>query len=123
MILSRVLLFILCFGAMVWQGLAFINATQASPGTHHHKEVPSHDDDNSTINLELVPSRPLQKGETVSITARLIGASDKRPVTFDDLKEAHTRKLHLLIIDESLADYHHVHPIENTGKPGEIFWG
>ena len=35
---------------------------------------------------------------------------DGTPVTFDQLREVHTRKLHLLVIDESLTDYHHIHP-------------
>ncbi len=41
-----------------------------------------------------------------------------QPVTFDNLQTAHTKKIHLLIIDESLTDYHHEHPVP-TGKPGE----
>ena len=39
-------------------------------------------------------------------------------MTLDDLTEAHTEKLHLLIVDESLTDYHHEHPVP-AGKPGE----
>jgi hypothetical protein len=36
----------------------------------------------------------------------------------DDLEEAHTRKIHLLIIDLSETDYHHEHP-EPAAAPGE----
>ena len=35
-----------------------------------------------------------------------------------DLIESHTRKLHLLVVDHSLTDYHHEHPIP-TKVPGE----
>ena len=40
------------------------------------------------------------------------------PVTFADLIETHTKKIHLLIIDNSLTDYHHEHPVP-TKNPGE----
>lgn len=40
------------------------------------------------------------------------------PLTLDKLKEVHTQKIHLLLIDPSLSDYHHLHPV--AGKnPGE----
>jgi hypothetical protein len=41
-----------------------------------------------------------------------------KPIEPADLLVTHTRKLHLLVIDPSLADYQHVHP-EPTGKSGE----
>lgn len=40
------------------------------------------------------------------------------PISFDDLKEVHTKKIHLLIIDPTLTDYHHEHPAP-TSTPGE----
>lgn len=33
-----------------------------------------------------------------------------RPVRYEELQETHTEKFHLLIIDPTLEDYHHVHP-------------
>jgi hypothetical protein len=36
------------------------------------------------------------------------------PITLDQLREVHTRKIHLLIIDGSLTDYHHEHPIPSV---------
>jgi len=41
-----------------------------------------------------------------------------KPIGPADLAVAHTRKLHLLVIDPSLQDYQHVHP-EPGDKPGE----
>lgn len=41
------------------------------------------------------------------------------PVKWDDLEIAHTKRIHLLIIDDSLTDYHHIHP-EPGLKPGEF---
>ena len=40
------------------------------------------------------------------------------PVQIFQLREVHEKKIHLLIIDPSLTDYHHEHPIV-TGTPGE----
>jgi hypothetical protein len=50
---------------------------------------------------------------------RLATSTDK-PVGPAELLEVHTRKLHLLIVDPTLADYQHVHP-EPTANVGE--WG
>ena len=44
--------------------------------------------------------------------------SSGRLLTFADLAIAHEEKLHLLIVDETLSDYHHVHPVEE--KPGKF---
>jgi hypothetical protein len=41
-----------------------------------------------------------------------------RAIHLNDLMEVHTKKVHLLLVDASLEDYHHVHP-QSTGIPGE----
>jgi len=38
--------------------------------------------------------------------------SDGTPVRLGDLREMHTKKVHLFIIDSSLTDYHHEHPLQ-----------
>jgi hypothetical protein len=43
---------------------------------------------------------------------------DGTPLTPDDLKEVHTKILHLLVIDPGLSDYHHIHP-EPTETAGQ----
>jgi hypothetical protein len=48
---------------------------------------------------------------------RLLTASGK-PIGPQDLQLAHTRKLHLLIVDPTLTDYQHVHP-EPGARAGE----
>lgn len=40
------------------------------------------------------------------------------PLTLADLIETHTKKIHLLIVDQSLTDYHHEHPLP-AEKPGD----
>lgn len=72
----------------------------------------------NTVKLALEPAAALEAGKTTQVTVKLNAVADGKPLTFDDLKEAHTKKLHLLMIDPSLSDYHHIHPV--AGKnPGE----
>lgn len=47
--------------------------------------------------------------KSVAFTLTLRTASGK-PIAPEDLLVAHTRKLHLLIVDPTLSDYQHVHP-------------
>ncbi|HYP16860.1 MAG TPA: hypothetical protein VEQ65_06575 [Opitutus sp.] len=56
-------------------------------------------------------------GQLVDAQVVLATASGK-PIATEDLLVVHTRPLHLLIVDESLQDYQHVHP-NPTGRPGE----
>ena len=59
---------------------------------------------------------PLRVG--VKVNGHLILTNRRgEPITFDQLREVHTRKIHLLIIDGSLTDYHHEHPVP-TNIPG-----
>ncbi|HEY2710941.1 MAG TPA: hypothetical protein VGI60_00380 [Chthoniobacterales bacterium] len=70
----------------------------------------------NTIKARVQIETPLQVGAEVK--AHLILTTLKgEPVTLDDLREVHTRKIHLLLIDGSLTDYHHIHPTP-TAIPG-----
>ena len=60
---------------------------------------------------------PLTVGEPVSAVLTL-EKSTGEPISPPDLIESHTRKIHLLIADESMTDYHHEHP-QPTKVPGE----
>ena len=66
----------------------------------------------STINASIAPAGVSKVGEPTTFTLSLV-ANDGKPVTLADLQVAHTEKVHLLIVDSSLTDYHHEHP-----KPG-----
>jgi hypothetical protein len=52
----------------------------------------------------------LQAGQTYALRF-FLKTAEGTPVTLDDLEEAHTAKVHLLVVDESLTDYHHLHPV------------
>ena len=55
--------------------------------------------------------------QTVRATLTLVTSTGK-PVGPADLLVAHTQKLHLLIVDPTLTDYQHVHPVPGR-RPGE----
>ena len=59
---------------------------------------------------------PVKAGMPESLTINLVDAKGL-PLGEDRLQTIHTKKLHLLIVDESLTDYQHVHP-ESAEKPG-----
>ena len=70
-----------------------------------------------TIRMTATQSAPIEAGKSVEINIRLEKA-DKSPVTADDLLLTHTQRIHLLLEDPSLGDYHHEHPAP-TKTPGE----
>lgn len=72
----------------------------------------------NSVKLELHPASALAVGKTTQVTLKMTNMADGAPLTLDDLKEAHTKKLHVLIIDPSLTDYHHIHPVagKNAGE-------
>jgi len=57
----------------------------------------------------------LKSGQENTLTLKLTDASS--PVPLDKLQEVHTRKVHWLIVDETLGDYHHIHPTAGQ-EPG-----
>jgi hypothetical protein len=69
----------------------------------------------ATIKISLVKQED-QVGKKLT-QIKLTKITDDQPVALNDLKEAHTQKVHLLIVDDSLTDYHHIHP-EATKEPG-----
>lgn len=110
--------------ASVAVGAALIFSGSHVRAQHDHSHSHDHDHDHgahgataSTIKIEIDPGAKHAAGKTATTIVRLTGPNGK-PVTLDDLKEAHTEKLHLLVVDESLTDYHHEHPVaaENAGE-------
>ncbi|MBI2814573.1 MAG: hypothetical protein HYX71_09840 [Opitutae bacterium] len=71
----------------------------------------------SPVATSLQADREPARDQPVAFTLTLRTASGK-PVAPEDLLVAHTRKLHLLIVDPTLEDYQHVHPVPGR-RPGE----
>ena len=89
------------------------HAMHQGHGGAHHASAPA-----GLLKAEVVKAPVLQPGQPAEITLRLLQGDDKTPLPLDAVKEVHTRKIHLLIIDPTLTDYHHVHPLP-TQVPGE----
>jgi len=71
-----------------------------------------------TIRALVRTVEPLAVGTPAKATLTLQHLGDNKPVLLSDLKIAHTMPIHLLIVDSSLSDYHHEHPVA-TDIPGE----
>lgn len=71
----------------------------------------------NSVKAELTAPARLHADEKAAAVLRLT-TEDGKPLTLDLLEIAHTEKLHLLIIDQTLTDYHHEHPVAGA-KPGE----
>jgi hypothetical protein len=71
----------------------------------------------SPVTMTVVSSEPAVQGREVHAIVTLKTGSGK-PIAPEDLLVTHTRKLHLLVVDATLADYQHVHPVPR-GQPGE----
>jgi hypothetical protein len=72
------------------------------------------------VSTVIVPA-PLRVGVRSDVIVRLT-KPDGSPVLANDLEVAHTQRIHLLIIDPSLIDYHHEHP-SITPNHGEYAFG
>ena len=69
------------------------------------------------VRATITTDAPLQPGKPAHAVLHL-RRGENEPVTLAELIEAHTRKIHLLIVDGSLTDYHHEHP-QPTATPGD----
>lgn len=93
--------------------------SSAATGTMDHGQDAGHDHGatQATISVAASSAQPFTAGKKTDVTL-VLKKQDGSPVTLDDLKEAHTEKIHVLIIDPTLTDYHHEHPVAGD-KPGE----
>lgn len=80
------------------------NLTQEMDHTSHKASQ------ENTIKVEVLPFKEVKKGKTYSVKIKLTFLKDSKEILLSDLKEAHTKKIHVLIFDQSLTDYQHVHP-------------
>lgn len=85
---------------------------QEEHGAHRHGGAHSE----PTVQVAFVPAKAPKAGLGVSVVVKLTTKGGK-PVTSADLELAHTKFVHLLIVDTSLTSYTHEHPVETA--PGE----
>lgn len=99
--------------AVTLLSVSVANADSDAAKSHDHGAHDQHDQaDSSAISAAIDPASGLKASEPATFTLSL-STKNGKPVTLADLQVAHTEKVHLLIIDPSLSDYHHAHP-----KPG-----
>ncbi|MCE0722768.1 hypothetical protein [Legionella resiliens] len=82
---------------------------------HHAMKNPSKSQQSATMRLSI--QKIIDKKDKKLVFIKLSKTTNNKSVTLSDLVEAHTQKIHLLIIDNNLMDYSHVHPVETT-TPG-----
>jgi hypothetical protein len=70
-----------------------------------------------SIALTPMLDAPLEPNQARKVRIKFVRKKDNAPVRPEDLLVVHTERIHLLIVDESLADYHHEHPVPSD-EPG-----
>lgn len=84
-------------------GAAGIPAIGSLFASRHEAE---HDE---TVSMKLVHATPIVKGQPAQLGFQILNAEGKSlPPEF--LTTNHTQKLHTMVVDSSLTDYHHLHP-------------
>lgn len=66
--------------------------------------------------VEVTPLSEIRPGEQATMRLTL-ETTTGRAISFEDLAVSHTKRLHAMIVDPSLGDYQHIHPV-NGGAPG-----
>ncbi|HEY0891980.1 MAG TPA: heavy metal-binding domain-containing protein [Cellvibrio sp.] len=99
-------------------GMELVAAKPGQPEHDHFKAPPSVMKISNSVILHVPAGVMLKKGKPVTIKVQLASVDSNQPISTYQLKEVHTQRFHALIIDKSLSDYHHVHPVE-TSKKGE----
>lgn len=103
------------YHALVFGGLLCAASLSASHSDGAHAAM-AHEDHGVGPATVIAKTQRVEGSSQVLLT--LSTAKDAKPVLLDNLKEVHTQKIHLLIIDSSLSDYTHIHPVP-TKTPGE----
>lgn len=81
------------------------NNVKAAPAGHHEMEAYGR----PTLKGVIASAAPLEKGVEAKVTLTLRDAGGQ-PVSMASLEERHTKKIHLLVLDDSMSDYQHIHP-------------
>lgn len=94
-------------------GLCIATALRAGPHDHGPELPPEVGDTTLSVRSEM----PLVAGRSTRMTVQLSWTANGAPISPEGLIEAHTERMHLFLIDPSLTDFRHVHPLP-TAVPG-----
>ncbi len=103
--------FALCLVVCVGMASGASDNSHQPPAAHHNHNGHStqdHKPTESTIKLSI--KKIEDRGSRKLVQIQLTNINTGKAINPEDLKETHTQKMHLLIIDDGLEDYSHIHP-------------
>lgn len=97
------------FIALIGLGLLLLGRFSLAMEHHQeHNKTPSHD---MSIVFHTLPKH-LSVNTPFTLHFQLL--QNHKALGLSQLNEVHTKKIHVLVIDASLQDYHHLHPVMDT---------
>jgi hypothetical protein len=97
-------------------GLISTNPSYASVHEHKNHKL----SDFNTIQVVVVnPPDKITPNTTEILRMQLL--KDNQPISLNDLKTVHTKKIHLMVIDSTLTDYYHTHPLADSKNKDFVF--
>lgn len=104
--------------SLVYQPIAYADANHK-----HHQDTTAQTQKSALPTIKLSVEKIINERRKKRIFIKLTEIRTNKALSLKDLSEVHTQKIHMLVIDDSLNDYSHVHPIE-TKEPGvyEFSW-
>ncbi|KTD59739.1 hypothetical protein Lsai_0383 [Legionella sainthelensi] len=107
---------------LFYLALMFVGALAYAQGQHDHAhQYPVKNEANNSSIRIFLEKEPKILTANKPVTLRFQVLKNNKVLTFDELKEVHTKKIHVLIIDPSLSDYHHIHPVIDNKKQDFVF--
>ena len=120
---------ITCGGAIIPITLALLSGKKLQPEAHEasadhgsethpmpnhtamgHSAAPAPLVEKTKPVIQLVTSSPPTRGQPCQLAFRVSDPVSGKTLTADDIAIAHTKKLHTMVVDQSLTEYHHIHP-------------
>lgn len=109
---------ITCGAPIIPAALSFgLFSRKKRKGVGSNKEN-DNEDNQPDILATIEIAQPLVLNQPCHVRLKLAHADSGLPVTPEELETVHTEKLHLLAVDQSLKDYHHIHPVPSATEPG-----
>lgn len=104
--------------SLLFLGLIGTNPSYAN--VHEHMNHKISDLKTKTIQVVIV-NAPNKINANKTQTLRLQLLKNNKPLTLNDLKTVHTKKIHLMVIDSTLTDYYHIHPVADSKNKDFVF--
>jgi hypothetical protein len=98
--------------------LGMLSSDSSSYANMLSSELPDGSFTDGKLTISVLPDKPLEAGKPCHVRLRITHSDTGKPLTPEEMKVVHTEKIHYFVVDESLRDYHHIHP-QPTSTPGE----